>query len=54
MSYYKSFTEGDVRGVFGENYDAFINASPNFPTFFKNRDTEGYKKHFAQHYLEQQ
>ena len=54
MSYYKSFTEGDVRGVFGENYDAFIIASPNFPTFFKNRDTEGYKKHFAQHYLEQQ
>jgi len=52
MSYYKSFVEGDVRGVFGENYDAFIIASPNFPTFFKNRDIDGYKKTFAQYYLE--
>ena len=51
MSYYKSFVEGDVRGVFGENYDAFIIASPNFPTFFKNRDINGYKKTFAQYYL---
>ena len=51
MAYYKAFVEGDVRGVFGGDYDVFVIASPNFPTFFKNRDVEGYKKTFQEHYL---
>ena len=54
MSYYRAFVEGDVRGVFGESYEAFIIASPNFPMFFKNRDIDGYKKAFNQYYLENQ
>ena len=51
MAYYKTFVEGDVRGVFGDDYDVFVIASPNFPTFFKNRDVEGYKKTFQEYYL---
>lgn len=54
MAYYKAFIEGDVRGVFGDDYDVFIIASPNFPTFFKNRDVEGYKKTFHEYYLNKQ
>ena len=54
MTYYKAFVEGDVRGVFGEDYDVFVIASPNFPTFFKNRDVEGYKKTFQEYYLNKQ
>ena len=54
MAYYKAFVEGDVRGVFGDNYDVFVIASPNFPTFFKNRDVEGYKKTFQEYYLNKQ
>ena len=54
MAYYKAFAEGDVRGVFGDDYDVFIIASPNFPTFFKNRDVEGYKKTFQEYYLNKQ
>jgi tetratricopeptide (TPR) repeat protein len=54
MAYYKAFVEGDVRGVFGDDYDVFVIASPNFPTFFKNRDVEGYKKTFQEYYLNKQ
>ena len=54
MAYYKAFVEGDVRGVFGDDYDVFVIASPNFPTFFKNRDLEGYKKTFQEYYLNKQ
>ena len=51
MSYYQAFQTGDVRGIFGEDYEAFVIASPNFPHFFKNKDLEGYKKTFNQYYL---
>ena len=54
MAYYNAFVEGDVRGVFGDEYDVFVIASPNFPTFFKNRDIEGYKKTFQEYYLNKQ
>ena len=54
MAYYKAFVEGDVRGVFGDDYFVFVIASPNFPTFFKNRDVEGYKKIFQEYYLNKQ
>ena len=54
MAYYKAFVEGDVRGVFGDDYDVFVIAGPNFPTFFKNRDVEGYKKTFQEYYLNKQ
>jgi tetratricopeptide (TPR) repeat protein len=54
MSYYNAFQGGDVRGVFGEDYDAFVIASPNFPHFFKNKDVEGYKKTFQELYLNEQ
>jgi len=54
MAYYKAFVEGDVRGVFGEDYDVFVIASPNFPNFFKNRDVDGYKKTFQEYYLNKQ
>lgn len=54
MAYYKAFVEGDVRGIFGDDYDVFVIASPNFPTFFKNRDVEGYKKTFQEYYLNKQ
>lgn len=50
MDYYQAFQEGDVRGVFGDDYQAFVIAGPNFPYFFKNKDTEGYLKMFKQHY----
>ena len=51
MAYYNAFSNGDVRGVFGSDYDVFVISSPNFPTFFKNRDVEGYKKTFQDYYL---
>ena len=54
MSYYSAFKEGDVRGVFGEDYEAFVIASPNFPAFFKNKDIEGYQKSFEEYYLNEQ
>ena len=54
MAYYKAFVEGDVRGVFGDDYDVFVISGPNFPTFFKNRDVEGYKKTFQEYYLNKQ
>ena len=54
MAYYKAFVEGDVRGIFGDDYVVFVIASPNFPTFFKNRDVEGYKKTFQEYYLNKQ
>ena len=54
MAYYKAFVEGDVRGIFGDDYDVFVIASPNFPTFFKNRDVEGYKSTFQEYYLNKQ
>jgi len=50
MDYYNAFQSGDVRGVFGSDYTAFIIAGPNFPYFFKNKDTEGYSKMFQQYY----
>ena len=50
MDYFQAFQEGDVRGIFGEDYQAFVIAGPNFPYFFKNKDTEGYLKMFKQHY----
>jgi tetratricopeptide (TPR) repeat protein len=54
MSYYSAFKEGDVRGVFGEDYEVFVIASPNFPAFFKNKDIEGYQKSFEEYYLNEQ
>jgi hypothetical protein len=54
MSYYTAFKEGDVRGIFGEDYEAFVIASPNFPAFFKNKDVEGYQKAFEEYYLNNQ
>ena len=54
MNYYQAFQSGDVRGIFGEDYEAFVISGPNFPYFFKNRDTEGYMKVFKEDYLQQQ
>ena len=53
MAYYNDFQTGDVRGIFGENYDAFVISGPNFPPFFKNKDIDGYKKAFYQQYLKE-
>ena len=44
MEYYNAFLIADARGPFGSDFDAFVIAAPNFPTFFKNKDVEGYKK----------
>ena len=50
MSYYTAFQDGDVRGVFGDDYQAFVIAGPNFPYFFKNKDIDGYLEMFKKHY----
>ncbi len=50
MNYYNAFQDGDVRGVFGDDYQAFVIAGPNFPYFFKNKDIDGYQKVFKEHY----
>ena len=50
MEYYQAFQNGDVRGVFGGDYTAFVIAGPNFPYFFKNKDVEGYNKMFKENY----
>jgi hypothetical protein len=50
MEYYQAFQSGDVRGVFGGDYTAFVIAGPNFPYFFKNKDVEGYNKMFKENY----
>lgn len=51
MEYYNTFLIADARGPFGSDFDAFIIAAPNFPTFFRNKDVDGYKKKFNEMYL---
>ena len=51
MEYYNAFLIADARGPFGSDFDAFVIAAPNFPTFFKNKDVEGYQKKFNEMYL---
>ena len=51
MGYYNAFLISDARGPFGSDFDAFIIAAPNFPTFFRNKDIDGYKKKFNEMYL---
>ncbi len=50
MEYFQAFQTGDVRGVFGGDYTAFVIAGPNFPYFFKNKDIEGYTEMFKENY----
>lgn len=52
MEYYNAFQDGDVRGVFGNNYQAFVIAGPNFSPFYKNKDINGYTKMFQKNYLQ--
>ena len=54
MAYYSAFTKSDARGPFGSDYVAFVIAAPNFPTFFKNKDVNGYQKKFKEMYLRKQ
>jgi len=51
MEYYNAFLIADARGPFGSDFDAFVIAAPNFPTFFKNKDIKGYQKKFNEMYL---
>ena len=51
MEYYNAFLIADARGPFGSDFDAFVIAAPNFPTFFRNKDIKGYKKRFNEMYL---
>ena len=51
MDYYKAFLIADARGPFGSDFNAFVIAAPNFPTFFRNRDVKGYEKKFNEMYL---
>lgn len=50
MDYYNAFLIADARGPFGSDFDAFVIAAPNFPTFFKNKDVKGYQKKFNEMY----
>ena len=51
MEYYNAFLIADARGPFGSDFDAFVIAAPNFPTFFRNKDVKGYQKKFNEMYL---
>ena len=51
MDYYNAFLIADARGPFGSDFDAFVIAAPNFPTFFRNKDVKGYQKKFKEMYL---
>ena len=51
MGYYNAFLISDASGPFGSDFDAFIIAAPNFPTFFRNKDIDGYQKKFNEMYL---
>ena len=37
MEYYNAFLIADARGPFGSDFDAFVIAAPNFPTFLEIR-----------------
>ena len=51
MEYYNAFLLADARGPFGSDFDSFVIAAPNFPTFFRNKDVKGYQKKFNEMYL---
>ena len=51
MGYYNAFLISDASGPFGSDFDAFIIAAPNFSTFFRNKDIDGYQKKFNEMYL---
>jgi tetratricopeptide (TPR) repeat protein len=52
MKYYNAFLTAEARVPFGQEHEAFIISASNFPLFFKNKDVEGYLKHFKVSYLD--